>query len=251
MRVRPSRIWERAKRPATETIRGSLGKPGSASGATLRLAPVMDAPMQIGFAAQIPGIALAACMLIAVGLVAMFLSRSPQKLSGSFASAAITRHNLCCGDNVNHHNPNIPHSSLSTVGKYLVQELKHPVMIPNLEQNGFKFDGASICPIDGVDTAHLVYRNTTNHNTISVFSMPGSATNEPGNGHQFESTTDDGHVVIVRQSSGASYCLVGHCPGKTLALSTMTDMFDQHQQEIALSADSNQRIVLADVHYEK
>ena len=235
-------------------IASEAGGSKSGNGTTshsMRITAPVDHTITMGFSAQIPGFAIAACMLIAVGLAGIFMSQSPQKLNATFANGAIARHDECCGA-PDHHNPAVPHSSLAIVGKYLVQELKHPVMVPDLDKDGYKFAGASICPINGVPTAHLLYRSTKNTNTLSMFSLPTNALNEPGTNHRFESSTTDGHSVIVRQSQGALYCMVSNCPKQNANLPDMAELYDQHQKEVVMSIDPTApRIVLVDVHYEK
>ncbi len=219
--------------------------PNGLSSGTMRINPqTMSAN---GWSTMLPGLAIAASMLVTIGLTAFFLSGSAQAMPKVFEAAAIARHEHCCGA-PDHHLPVIRTASYPEIGRYLKQELHHPVLAADLSHEGWQFSGASICPIAGIDTAHLLFRKGTE--TLSVFSLPTSAIPSLTQHQTYHGTTEDGHSVIVRAEDGALYCLVGHSLPGELTVDQLDGIFDKHSAEATVAELTGPRISVAGISRE-
>ncbi len=216
----------------------------SASG-TMRIHP--QAMTTSGWSTMLPGMAIAASMLISIGLMVYFLSSSAQAMPEKFQAAAVARHDGCCKAS-DHHLPVIRTASYREIGRFLKQELQHPVLAADLTREGWQFSGAAICPISGIATAHLLFRKGSE--TLSVFSLPAAALPSLTQHQSYRGTTPDGHSIIVRAEDGALYCLVGHgIPGE-LTVDHLDSIFDKHSSEATVAEATGPRISVAGISRE-
>ena len=201
-----------------------------------------------GWSTLLPGMAIAASMLISIGLMAFFLSGSAQAMPKTFEAAAIARHDECCGA-PDHHLPVIRNATYPEIGRFLRQELHRPVLAVDLTSDGWTFSGAAICPIAGVRTGHLLFRKGSE--TLSIFSLPASALPTLAQHQSYQGTTADGHALIVRAENGALYCLVGHAGNSELTVDQLDDIFDRHSAEATVAEATGSRISVAGISREQ
>lgn len=197
-----------------------------------------------GWSTLLPGMAIAASMLISIGLMAFFLSGSAQAMPKTFEAAAVARHDECCGA-PDHHLPVIRTATYPQIGRFLRQELHHPVLATDLSRDGWQFSGAAICPIAGVSTGHLLFRKGSE--TLSVFSLPAAALPTLTQHQSYQGTTADGHSLIVRAENGALYCLVGHARAGELTVDQLNDIFDKHSAEATIAESTGPHISVAGI----
>jgi hypothetical protein len=216
-------------RPATGAMRIN---PGSADPGTL---PTM-----------LPGFAMAAAMVLAIGGLAFILSNSPRNVPAPFQLAAVARHDECCQAK-DHHMPAIPQASYANMGQYLRQELNHPVLAADMTKDGWTFSGAAICPVGDVPAAHLLF--TRGGESLSVFSLPVSAVSSMVDGQVYEARTADGHTVVARAQDGAVYCLVGR-GSQDVSVDQLDDLLDEHRGEATVAAAPGPRITVAGINRE-
>ena len=228
-------------RAATVAVTSPQRSPILSTG-TMRLNPTSASPATLS--TLLSSVAIAASMILAIGSIALILSRSSQTLPSKFEAAAIARHDGCCAA-PDHHNPTMPQASFARIGQYLHQQLHHAVLAADMTKDGWQFSGASICPVDGVDSAHLLFRK--NLQTLSVFSLPASAVPSLDNHQPYEGRTADGHTVVARLQDGAIYCLVGQGPEGDLGIDELDQLLDHHRAEATVAATSGPPVVLADI----
>lgn len=241
----PSRLRQRIARClASEGTAGAAATAGMISGGatsgTMRISP--PASDSLTLPSLLPGLAIAAAMLIAIGSIALILGNSSQALPQNFETAAIFRHDGCCKA-PDHHQ--IVKASFGEIGKYLRQELQHPILAADMTQDGWTFSGAAICPVNGVLSAHLLFRKGPE--TLSVFSLPASAVPSLGDNQTYEASTVDGHSVVARAQDGAIYCLVGHCPQGTLTCEDLDRLMEEHRGRATVAAVAGPRITVAGI----
>jgi hypothetical protein len=216
-------------RPATGAMRIN---PASAEPATL---PTL-----------LPGFAMAAAMVLAIGGLAFILSNSPRNVPAPFQVAAVARHDGCC-QAADHHMQPVPQASYAMMGKFLRQELNHPVLAADLTKDGWSFSGAAICPVGGVSAAHLLFRK--GQESLSVFSLPASAVSAMADGQVYEARTADGHTVVARSQDGAVYCLVGR-GSQDVSVDQLDDLLEAHRSEATVAAATGPRITVAGINRE-
>ena len=214
---------------------------------TMRIHP--QAMTTSNWSTMLPGMAIAASMLISIGLMIFFLSSSAQAMPEKFQAAAVARHDQCCQASDHHHLSAIRTASYPEIGRYLKQELHHPVLAADLTREGWQFSGAAICPISGVPTAHLLFRKGSE--TLSVFSLPTAALPSLTQHQSYQGTTSDGHSIIVRAEDGVLYCLVGHCSAGELTVDHLDSIFDRHSAEATVAEITGPRISVAGISWER
>jgi hypothetical protein len=191
------------------------------------------------------GLALAAVLLIVVGVVGIVLSRSSQALPSSLQTAVITRHDLCT-QNPTHTEPGIP-QNFALLGPYLRQQLNHAVLAANLTKENWHFRGAAICPVGDVMSAHLVFDQAGR--TLSILSLPASSYPALQNHKTYEGTSAN-HAVIARREDGAIFCLVSNDPNNQITVADLTDILHAHENEVSVSLSHGPHIWLAWVGHE-
>ena len=209
---------------------------------TMRLNPTSASPAT--FSTLLPGLAIAASMILAIGSIALILSRSSQTLPHQFEAAAVARHDGCC-EAADHHNPTMPQATFARIGQYLQQQLHHPVLAADMTKDGWQFSGVSICPVGGIDAAHLLFRR--NLQTLSVFSLPASAIPTLDDHQSYEARTADGHTVVARMQDGAVYCLVGKGTDGDLTIDELDQLLDHHGADATVAATPGPPIILAGI----
>lgn len=159
------------------------------------------------------GLAIAAILLVALGLVALALlngaANSPTladtALPGEVANSFVFRHDACCQAKDHHLIPGIDNDSLASVARRMSADLGVPVVATPIE--GWLFAGAGPCPVWGHVSAHLLYRHQGQ--TLSVFSIPQSSLPGIANNREFDCTLN-GHALAAFSRDGGLYCVVGY-----------------------------------------
>jgi hypothetical protein len=208
----------------------------------MRLNPTSADP--VGLPTLFPGFAIAASMMLVIGGVALVLSNSTQPIPRGFEAAAIARHDGCC-QAPDHHMPGVPKADFTMIGAYLRQQLNHPVLAADLAADHWTFSGAAICPVCGVPSAHLLFRN--GQDSLSVFSLPASAIPSLADNQTYEGTTDDGHTIVARSLDGAIYCIVSRAPAGQITSDSLDQLLHQHQGEATVAEVPGPPIILAGI----
>ena len=210
--------------------------------------PVGDIPMTSAAWRWKPihsGLALAAVLLIVVGVVGIVLSRSSQALPSSLQIAVINRHDLCT-QMPTHTEPDVP-QNFALLGPYLRQQLNHAVLAANLTKENWHFRGAAICPVGDVKSAHLVFDQAGR--TLTILSLPASSYPALQNHKTYEGTSAN-HAVIARREDGAIFCLVSNDPNNQMTMADLSDILRAHQNEASVAASQGPRIWLTWVGHE-
>jgi hypothetical protein len=190
-------------------------------------------------------LALAAVLLVVVGIVSIVLSRLPQALPTNLQAAVITRHDLCA-QHAKHVDPKVP-QDFALLGPYLRQELHHAVLAANLTKDHWHFRGAAICPVGDTLSAHLVFDQAGR--TLSILSLPAASFPSLQNHKTYEGTASN-HVVIARREDGAIFCLVSSDPNNQTSVNDLNEILRAHESEASFAAKQGPPIFLTWVGYE-
>lgn len=185
------------------------------------------------------GIALAAALLIVVGIVSLVLSRSSQALPSALQAAVIDRHDQCAS-HATHVGPGVP-QDFALLGPYLTQQLSHAVLAVNLDNDHWHFRGAAICPVGNVKAAHLVFDQ--NNRTLSILSLPASSYPDLQNHKMYEGTSTD-HAVIAKREDGAIFCLVSSDPSNQTSVEDLSNLLRAHEHEAVSITPPSKHIFL-------
>lgn len=173
----------------------------------------------------------AAAALILVALTGLILRASYEQrhpVGDKTLLAMVKTHDGCCRNNNPHQRPGVPQNNFVLMGQTLASKLNEPVLATNLD-NGWIFVGAAICPVDGKQSAHLVYRR--NNQWLSVFSLPASSCDKVRDG-AFGGERINDHMIAGFAYTGGVYCMVGSCPKKDLQLEEIQQLLRKHQRDL-------------------
>lgn len=179
-----------------------------------------------------PSLAIAASMLVAIGVVTLTLSHSAHAVPTRLQTAACFRHDSCSSLHIKHVTPQVP-QSFADVGQFLRTKLNHPVLAANFTKEQWHFRGAAICPVDGINAAHLLFDK--GNQTLSVFSLPAASFPALKNKQTYEGSYE-GHTVVARREDSAVYCLVCKDPSGSIDAGTLREMLQQHESEASVAA---------------
>ena len=201
------------------------------------------------------GLAAAAMVLIALGIVFHPWSKAPRPgdsssstaivLPAQLADALISRHEECCHDG-DHHMPGlaVDPNDFGQVRRGLENTLGFPVLSAALP-GSWQFRGGSICPvIEGqtrIKSGHLIFAR--GEQFVSLLSLPRSVLPSGASGNYSQEVQE--HPLAGFVTPSGFYCLVGSSPGGHLTLSDMCQMRDNLRGQVAVGADHS-RVTLAD-----
>jgi hypothetical protein len=169
--------------------------------------------------------AAAAMIMVGLGgLVARVNWERHHPVGGQTLAAMVKIHDYCCREGNKHQQKEIPQESFALIGQTMAQKLEKPVLAANLE--GWKFVGAAMCPINGKNSAHLVYHRGGQR--LSVFSLPASACDKVREGGSGCEVISD-HVVAGFAKTGGVYCIVATCPQKKLEREEIQQLLQKHR----------------------
>ncbi|MFH1417598.1 MAG: zf-HC2 domain-containing protein [Planctomycetota bacterium] len=151
-------------------------------------------------------LAVAACLLIAVGLTWQFVFQSPD-----VQAAIIARHDLCCEHCETHHNKDLP-DSLTGLAAAISQHAKDEfaAIAPSLTRFGYKFESANFCGLKNIECTgggHILYVKLAGQRTsrVSVFSIPRWEPLDRWSEEHID--PENPEPVVVTQSDGPTMCI--------------------------------------------
>jgi len=173
----------------------------------------------------------AAAAVILVGLTGLILRASYERshpVGGQTLLAMVNTHDFCCRSGNPHQRPGIPQNNFVLMGQTLASKINEPVLAAEMD-NGWKFVGAAMCPVNGKPSAHLVYRR--NGQWLSIFSIPASSCEKVRDG-AFGGQQINDHMIAGFARTGGVYCMVGSCPQKNLQLDEIQQLLKKHQGDL-------------------
>jgi len=236
------RAWGKKAAPLDlrNRITGMIVQQSPAARSTVLRMPLSPAP-SLNFAG-LAGLAIAAGMLLALGLVTAALlngsSSSPALvgtgLPGEVANSFVYRHDACCQAKDHHLLQGINNDSLSAVARAMSAELNVPVVATPID--GWLFAGAGRCRVWGYPSAHLLYRHEGQ--TLSVFSIPQSSLPSITDNRDYEATLN-GHPLAAFSHAGGLYCVVGYAADDSISPAQVKDIRDKLRDNFpAVAVDS-------------
>ncbi|MBC8107466.1 MAG: anti-sigma factor [Anaerolineae bacterium] len=194
----------------------------------------IDRPSRSLFRRPLVGLAMAASILIVIGIGTFIALRSnapaPRPvavLPKPFAEAMAHQHDVCSDSN-DHQTPGPPKTDLRLISKKLQEELGFQPLVTMLD-DGWQFAGERICPIGDVRTAHLLFKR--GEQSLSIFSIPGKAVYSPQDGAQYQVTVDQ-HPIAGFVRGTTMYCVVGKSAKGDLTLADMKKISDDLEKRM-------------------
>jgi hypothetical protein len=205
-------------------------------------------PARIGWRGRrLYGLAAAAMVLIAVGVVFHFRAGAPQThqtvvaaLPAYLADELVARHDGCCAAK-DHHMQGLSRDDFPTIQKQLRQQLGFPILAAKLPGT-WDFHGAFICPVGSTKSGHLVFDQNGN-NFVSIFSLP----------HEFASSayltgdcsqTENHHPIAAFATNDGFYCVVGSSKDGSLTLDQIRSLRDQLRPALAQARINSDRVTI-------
>ena len=166
-----------------------------------------------------PLAALAAGVVLTVGLLTVRLG-APDGGTVPIAAAAVTapvpaglagklvrRHDECGHIHPDDHHfvSAAPRDDFGAIARSMSAAAGHPVAAAPIGPD-WRFLGASFCPVEGANPAHLVY--TKDDMLLSIFSLPASSCPSVGNHATCDASIGDNRLAGFVEG-GAFYCVLG------------------------------------------
>ena len=132
--------------------------------------------------------------------------------------------------------PDLPAGNFPAMRERLEKHLGFPVLAGDVEEalgrNGWRFQGAAVCKVGGVDAAHLVF--VRNRQAISLFSLPRSCshTTRGGGARECEDPNPDHPVALFVWSDGV-HCVVGSSTDRSLSVDQVRSVLDHLRPTLA------------------
>lgn len=197
-------------------------------------AATFSRPSPSPFRQQLRGLALAASVLIVIGIGAFIVMRvtAPESrpvavLPKPFAEAMAQRHDTC-QTVPDHQLPGRGKDDLRLISKELRAELGFPALVTTLG-DGWTFDGARICKVGETSTAHLLFKR--DGQSLSIFSIPGRAVYATQDGAQYQMTVGE-HQIAGFVLGTTMYCVVGKSAKGDLTLTDMKKISDDLEKRM-------------------
>ena len=117
--------------------------------------------------------------------------------------------------------PELSRDDFAAVRQRLERRLGFPVLAGSVEEalgrSGWRFKGAAVCKVGGLETAHLVF--VRDGQAISIFSLPPRTCRESDGGQprECEDPNPDHPVAVFVWSDGA-HCVVGSSTDRSLSV---------------------------------
>ena len=220
---------ERAPASLRSRIVAALDEVDTAAPTSSATSPAVDRPSSIKLSRRpLVGLALAASILIVIGIGTFIALKSgapaPRPIAiipTPFAEAMAHQHDVC-QNNAEHFLSGQPKDDLRLISKQLRDELGFPALVATID-DGWKFEGARICSVNEVRTAHLLF--TRDGQSLSIFSIPAKAVYSPVDGAQYEMTVDQ-HPIAGFVRGTTMYCAVGKATKNDLTLAQLKKIID-------------------------
>ena len=149
--------------------------------------------------------------------------------------AALVRTHDQCSRGADHQHLPVPRDNGYAIAAALRSRLDRPVLVSRPADDGWRFGGASVCPVGAVRAAHLVFHRADG-DALSVFSLPRSAAPGAADGEQFRAEVG-GHAIVGFVRHGAVYCLVGSGCAADTSVEKLADVRDRMERQ-TLVADA-------------
>jgi anti-sigma factor RsiW len=191
-------------------------------------------------------LAVAAVLLLALGAPVYYFgfhdtgggpAQHAYPVSDAGMSSLVKRHDGCGKGHPQHHMLEAPADNFAAIGKELSAKLGYPVLVADLRDDGWKFRGAAICPVnDQAKAAHLIFDR--DGQTLSVFTIPASACGgkaaKDGDCYCCEK---DQHPMAGFIQKGVLYTMVVHCPSGAINKDEVAQLLRKHRNDIVALAD--------------
>ncbi len=119
-----------------------------------------------------------------------------------FVSASRAQHLACTQMGLKHHMAGLPRNAAGS-GTRLSTDLSLKVMAPDLSKQGFNFQSADRCGLNGVAGAHLVYERISDGRLLSIFTISKVFGIKPTKGFQDRYVCDGGGMTVVAWQGGS------------------------------------------------
>ena len=168
---------------------------------------------------------VAAVLLVVIGTLAVVLyDRLNPAIARETMTALVQDHQESAQGRVK-----VQNVAWATAGENLASEVQNTVWAADLLCEGWTFEGAKVCRINGQQVAHLLFSMGGKH--LSVYSLPRSACPKAKRAGTCAVKVDDRHVLVGVVDEQGVFCLVGHCPKGGLKVADVQKLFDKHQGE--------------------
>jgi hypothetical protein len=121
--------------------------------------------------------------------------------------------------------PGLPRQDFARIASDLKWRVGVTVLSGPLKGNNLVFEGASLCPVGKIDSAHLLYKGA-DQEAVSVFSLPASVVPAGVNDASYE-TVAAGHPISGFVHDGGFYCVVGSGPSPLVSLDQIRGLLGQ------------------------
>jgi hypothetical protein len=199
-------------------------------------------------------VSLAALLLISFAVFNRLHSAGDQgaiALPVILENQLIKTHDGCCKDFDHQHLPGVSKSDDAGIARAFAVDLKQPVVMFRPADAHWVFRGASICPVGGTPSGHLVF--VKGDAALSIFSLPISvllpSMPDAHDGDHFSGTLNQ-HEVVGFVKDGALFCMVSSGPAGTLTLDEMKKMESRMQPSVAMGMQAkpqHRTVVLAEL----
>ncbi len=234
------RIWSEQAAPAE--LRAKLMQLAAAEseGGRMRLGPYASRHSVMS------GLAAAAVILVGLATVSYRLAspssarRAALALSipPSLSSDLVARHDACL-HSPDHHGRDLPHDDFQLISQSLSTQLHRPALAAPLNEAGWSFRGAAICPVGAKPCGHLVFVH--DDEAISVFSLPADSI--PAGRGECAAVVSH-HPVAGFAQSGGFFCLVGSSPADSLTERRLCAIRDRLERDFQATA-AQERVTFA------
>lgn len=194
--------------------------------------------------------AAAALVALAVGAFTAFLAddsgqvtprpghlASASVLPASYLTGLVQRHDECRQRYADrHHTLACDQTNFEQIDAQLEAQMKAPVLVIDPRPDGWKFDGAAVCPVpvhrdngtENVRASHLLFHRD-GRQTLSVISVAfkGSCKAKPG--ETFIDEAGQNHLIVGFLDNEELHCLVGHSTDGSLTKEDLRRLSDKYQ----------------------
>jgi hypothetical protein len=142
-----------------------------------------------------------------------------------------------CGRGADHQRLPVPRTNGYAIAASFRSQLDRPVLVSRRADDGWRFAGASVCPVGDVRSAHLLFRRDDG-DTLSIFSLPRSVAPAAVDGQQFQGEVGH-HLILGFVRRRAVYCLVANgCPHDVSA-EKLADLRRQLERQVVVADGPN------------
>jgi hypothetical protein len=187
-------------------------------------------------------VAAAAAVVLSFSLFLYY--RSAQSLPETLASGLIATHDAC-SKSADHQHLTVAINDSAGIERELGHKLQRAVLVDHPQDPAWRFLGASICPVNRIDSGHLVFLKGAD--ALSIFSLPKSVLPDAAEGSVYASTVDQ-HSIVGFVKDGAVFCIVGSGPDASVTLDQLEQMRSSMESKVASSTPlSDQTVAMVEL----